>query len=1002
MPRSKIALIAGFVAASVVCLCGAAYYHSQLGTNPFSRTLSFAYPSFSSSDAAGSRYIIDQSRRRVVACAPDGTIRAVIHGGSREPGTFFYANEVIADAEGRIYILNWVLDRSGFFMEREEILRYSSSGKFETVLYARRYEENQRVPSLVQRGQLSSLSIRGDHVRWFQTDERGINSWIMTVSSSNVESALAADLPRADLLVSGVARVDAETIVYITKKGKIIRQQRGVLPVVLYSADAQKSLSIPWSIGVNAQGDVFFSDLERGTISSIGPDGRINTVLSGESVAKQNAACASFAPYRLFISENGMISTCSDAFVITSDAKGSILFCSAEQNLSFRLIAKRFLAWFFLAAAGICLFFMVRIFYIHVLNKKIPDVLMKSVGIITVIGISAVIISSLIVQNFSDRYQKEALNKIAQMVQIIPKVIDSSRMEKITRQDDFLGADYMEIRENLLSSLNYNRDDWNNSYYFVLYRVIGERLYSFMYLNGESGLYYPVSYFDDPESVYRRAFSGTIATEKAEDEWGSWLDGVGPIRNKEGKVVALLEIGTDLYSFNQENNRLIKAIVLDVVTLLVIFVFAMIEFTFFMDMIKKRRLRIMLLNAGRTLRQSDVYSDVFLVRPVTFIVFTALTMSVVFIPLMMEKFYHPVAGLSKELVLGLPISCEMLFFAVASILAGRIVRRKGWRFMMRCGFAVTGVGLLLSGFSSGMISFLAARSVTGLGAGFFFMSMRSLIHLEKDSEIRSTAFAHFYSAMTVGLAIGAVVGGFAADAFGYATVFFVAFSILVIGVICSIIWFRNLMLMNPADAAHDDKNSLRQNAVMFFSDPRVIGFFLLILVPTYVASTYLAYYFPIFASANNVSSSDVGRLFILNGIFVIYMGPVLSGFFNKRFGVRRAMVAGSALWALALALAAFFGNIYGAVAALILMGITEGFCVNAQNDFFLSMKTSKKIGEDQAVGYYEMVGKLAETLGPILFGLALILGHFGGLSVIAAVVFILAVLYVRAVRKEQK
>ena len=82
------------------------------------------------------------------------------------------------------------------------------------------------------------------------------------------------------------------------------------------------------------------------------------------------------------------------------------------------------------------------------------------------------------------------------------------------------------------------------------------------------------------------------------------------------------------------------------------------------------------------------------------------------------------------------------------------------------------------------------------------------------------------------------------------------------------------------------------------------------------------------------------------------------------------MVVGSALWAFALAIVALSGNVSGAILALVIMGITEGFCVNAQNEFFLGLKSSKKIGEDQAIGFYEMVGKFAETLGPILFGAA--------------------------------
>lgn len=128
-----------------------------------------------------------------------------------------------------------------------------------------------------------------------------------------------------------------------------------------------------------------------------------------------------------------------------------------------------------------------------------------------------------------------------------------------------------------------------------------------------------------------------------------------------------------------------------------------------------------------TLRREDNYSDAFLARPVTFMYYTALTMSIVFIPLMMGKFYQPVAGISKSVLLGLPISGEMLFFSIASILSGKLISKHGWRFVAHLGFAITGVGLISSGLSFGMGSFLAARCVTGLGAGFFFMSMRGLI-----------------------------------------------------------------------------------------------------------------------------------------------------------------------------------------------------------------------------------------------------------------------------------
>ncbi len=966
-----------------------------LTRNPAGSQIKFEYPSFGKSDASGNYYVIDKSRRRVISCDKDGIVRSVIDGGSKTPGTFFYANEVTADDAGRIYILNWVLDKSGFFMEREEILRYSSDGTFEKVIYAKIYDEKNRIPTLAQRGQLSSLSVTGDTISWFDTDKWGIWSYVMSVSDETADHYLTLQLPDANILVSNVVSVDAETIVYATKKGTIVEQKKGKAPIIRYSADAQRgSLSIPWNVGADKAGLVYFSDLEKRSIMKISKNGIVTPVLSKEIIESQKILTDEFTYYRLSVRGDGGLTTCNDSYLVALDSSGKLLLHADSFKYPISMIFTAFLSWFLLLAGIGSLFMIGRMFYIDVMNRKVPDVMLKAIGIIIVIGVSAVLISSLIVQNFSARYQKEALNKIAQMVQIIPKVIDASRLEKITRHEQFLGKDYRTIRENLLASLNYNKDEWNNSYYFVLYRVINERLYGFMYLNGEIGIYYPLSYFDNPDSVYQRAYKGEISTEQASDEWGSWLDGVGPIYNSEGKVIALLEIGTDLYSFTQENNRLIREIILDVVTMLVIFVLAMIETTFLLEMLGQRERRLHLLAEGRTLRHEDNYTDVFLARPVTFVFFTAVSMSVVFIPLMMETFYQPVAGLSKNLILGLPISSEMLFFGLASIVSGKFIEKRGWRFVARLGLAVTGIGLLASGLSSGMISFLAARGVTGLGAGFFFMSMRGLINLEGLREMREQGFSHFYSAMIVGISIGAVVGGFIADKFSYGIVFYFAFAVLTAAFAFDLSYFGKMTFMEAVPLKIMGKGSITTSFKTFFTDPLVIGFFLLIIIPTYVASTFLTYFFPIFAEANNVSSSNVGRLFILNGIFIIYLGPVLSRFFSSKMSPRITMVIGSALWAGALLISAVTGNFAGAVVALILMGITEGFCVSAQNSYFLDMKASAAIGEDQAIGYFEMVGKFAEMFGPIFFSLAIILGQLVGLSIIAAGVFGLAALYV--------
>jgi MFS family permease len=176
-------------------------------------------------------------------------------------------------------------------------------------------------------------------------------------------------------------------------------------------------------------------------------------------------------------------------------------------------------------------------------------------------------------------------------------------------------------------------------------------------------------------------------------------------------------------------------------------------------------------------------------------------------------------------------------------------------------------------------------------------------------------------------------------------------------------------------------------------------FFLLLIIPTYVAGTFLTYFFPLFAESQGLSTSDIGRWFIINGLFIIYFGPPLSRYFKQRVGQQRAVILGSVMWGLALLVFALTGSLAGAIATLILMGITEGFCVTAQNDIYLEFDVSKRLGQDRAVGYFEMFGKIGETAGPIIFSLALLLGEQFGIAVLGVVVIILALPFLLVMKR---
>ncbi len=959
--------------------------------NPFSKAFYFDYPSFVTTDTGLNKYVIDRSKRRVFKLNNEGQIEFVLNGGSKEQGSFFYAVELAVDPAGNLFILNSVLDRNGFFMEREEILKYDSKGKFIGIIYSINYGEEDHNPAIVQRGQIQTLRYSNNGLSWLLIDGTGIKVFKYLSEGTTVQENPALYMTDANLIVAYARVLETGAVVYTHKNGSVLLQGSEGDPVVLYDGNtniSESGFSIPWSVDALSPDSIYFGDLGRREIVNI-INGQEKVVLSDERLISAGYEGESLIYYNLNCS-NGVISACNDLYIAGLDEEGNVLYYIGEASLKVSTVVFRFVLWFCALSAVGLIIYALRMVYVHIMKKKLTGIIVRVSGIIMIIAISAVLVSSMIIENFSQRYQKEVLNKIATLCQLIPKVVDPEIIDNLDNQSDFMSEGYKSTRTKLFEALNYNRDEWNNSFYFVLYKIIDGNLYGLMYLNGQIGMFFPFSYLQDGYESYSRAYSGEIATEFSSDSFGSWLYGVGPIKNSDGEVIALVEIGTDLYSFNQENKRLISSIVLDVITMLVIVVLLMIELTFLSDVVKRRENYL-----SAAVGEKPNYSDILLVRPYAFILFTAISISVVFVPLLMKQLYVPIAGFNENLLFALPISAEMFFFGLATLLAGYLVNKTGWRRLANIGVGLIALGLLFSGLVKDQFLFVLARSLTGFGSGLVLLSLRSFINSENRSELRSAGFSHFYSGTVVGLNIGAVFGGVLADKIGYSNVFFVGLGFLALAVFYSWRFMGSEIIIEKRGSVLRDNDGKQYSVFKFLANPKVIFYFLLIITPTYVASTFLGYYFPLFAESIGISNANIGRLFILNGLFIIYLGPVLSVFLEKYLGVTVSLAASSILWGGAIILFALTGNIPGIVITLIIMGISEGFGVTAQNDYFLAMKASKLLGEDKAISYYELIGKFSETLGPILFGLALLLGSiFGllaiGIGIVASlVVFIL-------------
>lgn len=351
-----------------------------------------------------------------------------------------------------------------------------------------------------------------------------------------------------------------------------------------------------------------------------------------------------------------------------------------------------------------------------------------------------------------------------------------------------------------------------------------------------------------------------------------------------------------------------------------------------------------------------------LLRPLAFFMLFAMDMSISFIPLRMAELV-PVGSLSRDMLLGLPISAEMGMTGLSVLLAGAWVKRSGARPPLMTGLALVGAGYLGSMLAASPWQFVAARAVVGTGYGLALLAAQACT-------VKDGMLADMFAGVYAGSLCGSAMGAMLAERFGYAPVFMLSAVIL----ICLVPLPRLLLQGGTAGAKERPAAKVTFGQMRrLLGDRRFLAFVLLSLVPSAMLCVgFLNYFLPVYLKSAGAAQSDIGRIYMLNCLLVIYSGPPLSRLvMTTRFKAGMVCAAGiiAALSLLALAvLPPLPATLLGAV----LVGLATGLNIPAQSEYLLRLDIARAIGVDQSMSLLDALQRVGQVLGPLCAGAALL------------------------------
>src|SRR5699024_345665 len=143
----------------------------------------------------------------------------------------------------------------------------------------------------------------------------------------------------------------------------------------------------------------------------------------------------------------------------------------------------------------------------------------------------------------------------------------------------------------------------------------------------------------------------------------------------------------------------------------------------------------------------------------------------------------------------------------------------------------------------------------------------------------------------------------------------------------------------------------------------------------------LTYALPVYMDAQGASVASVGRVLMVYGLCVIYVGPFMGKLADRSRYKKYWIGAGGVIGSIGLLGMYFATGVIAAAVAVFLLALASCLAGGAQTAYVLALRRVHDYGAGQATSVMRAADKFGQMLGPLLVGgLFASIGIAGGLA----------------------
>lgn len=946
--RKKLALILGAACLLLAALC---WVFRPLFTDaPFSTAYAFDGPSGVFPGESGRLYIIDQGKKTVLITDGQGKLLRSIDCGTDGDSEPYYASLVAEGADGSIYVADTRYAGQGTRISQERIFRYDADGENGTCIYLIDYEAIEQEAPL-QYGNILSLREENGALVFTRKTDNGLAVCQLDLASGRLQSA-GYDLP-GQYISDADAEPGTLRPIFTNRLGQVCTVTDGATEVLLDEGRTS------WMLCAE-EGRIYYSDIAANAVLCYDLEtGREEIVLEAPDIL-----------YGVQTAGGRLYTTDYMGYYMLEDGEASYV-----DALTYSQPLLRCALWAALFLGGLLAVAVAYLLLAPALHRPKSELFQRMAIVLGVSLCMGCLVGYITITQMVSNQKATVMEQLNLFCDILVENTDTEALANIDSLADYKGEDFNQVKEPLdaLTRMGYENGMY---YYYAIYSTDGEVIYTIMDFEETLPARYPVYAYG--EEGYTEVLAEGESVEFGGDvsSYGSWAFVLKPIRDAAGTPIAIMEVGTNLDDLDSQIQELVKEVALTILSMAVVLLMIIVEIIFYAEHRERKRKNLALPGLAAQ----------FPLRLLIFLAYLVDCMQDAFVSILANQLYTPILGIPQSVGAALPLSAQVFAAAVMAFLGGGLSRKLGVKKTLVAGFLLEITGCLLCGAGGTYFSLLGGKAVIGMGLGLIIVSLNAIAARGEDEAESAKAFTDISAGTLAGVTAGAGVGSIILSFGHYSMVYFAGAAILLIGLALS---FSGRDYKEAAVAkAKEEVGFFR-----FLFNRQVITFLLLMLLPFLMGLSFREYFFPIYAAELGMSETMIGRLYLICGLLVIYAGPQLTGKLIARLGGKWTVALASGLIIAAPLLYAAIPTLATTIVGVLLLSVAISFGYAAQSTYYSELPSVEHYGGGRAMGIYSLFENIGQTIGPMIYGLAMMLGYRSGLGLIGGAMLALLLLF---------